>query len=244
MATKEEQAIIDAYNRAKARQAAERDLSIKEAAERLALQSQQTTELEKQAKGQARQQATQTYVAGQQASRVLPNQLAQSGLSMSGYRSLAQQKMAREQTIGQQGIRSNLEQTQAGYARNRAADQLSYNQAKRSATSRYTQNIADLELDKKQDLAKAGQVHANPTNPTTPLPQQPTTPDQADPFGTMVQSAMLGRLTYDQFKAELAKYNLDEGTRQGYLQAYLRNQQAKKATAGGTVTNRPTISQQ
>lgn len=244
MATKEEQAIIDAYNRAKARQAAERDLSIKEAAERLALQSQQTTELEKQAKGQAKQQATQTYVAGQQASRVLPNQLAQSGLSMSGYRSLAQQKMAREQTVGQQGIRSNLAQTQAGYARNRAADQLSYNQAKRSATSRYTQNIADLDLDKKQDLAKAGQVSANPTTPVTPLPQQQTTPDQADPFTTMVQSAMLGRLTYDQFKAELAKYNLDEGTRQGYLQAYLRNQQAKNAKAGGSLTNRPTISQQ
>jgi L-amino acid N-acyltransferase YncA len=207
--TKEEQAIIDNYNRAKAQQTAQRDIELKEAAERLALQQAQTAEVEKQAQTASRQTATGTYVAGQQAQRTLPNQLAQRGLSMSGYRSLAQQKMAREQTQAQGGIRSNLANSLAGYARSRQADQLSYDQSRRSTLNQYSQAIANLDLGKKQDLSKL------PTSTTT---QQQSTQDA---FTTTVQKAYTGALTYDQFKAELAKYGLDSATVQAYLQNYL-----------------------
>lgn len=205
MATQEE--IIAAYNRAKAQQAAERDLAIKEAAERLALQAKQTGELEAQAKGQAKSQATQTYVKAKQAERTLPSQLSQAGLSMSGYRSLAQQKMAREQTVGQQAIRGNLAQTQAGLARNLEADKLSEAQSRRSTLNRYAQNVANLDLEKKQDLAQQGTTTGTVTAPDT--------------FQTIVNKGYTGAMTYDQFKAELDKYDLDATTRNAYLQNYL-----------------------
>lgn len=216
--TKEEQAINDSFNRAKAQQDAQRRIALKEAAERLALQQRQTGELEAQSKETARQQATQTYVAGQQAGRVLPNQMAQSGLAMSGYRSLAQQKMAREQTVGQQGIRANLGTQMAGYARSRASDQLNYDQNVRSAQNAYNQNIANLQLDRNQALDR--------------LTEQDIQNQQTQQnFNTMLQTAMAGGMNYDQFKLALSQYYTVGSTEyQAYLQRYLQEERNRNLT--------------
>lgn len=216
--TKEEQAIIDNFNRAKAQQDAQREIALKEAAERLALQQSQTDQLEAQAKQAARQQATQTYVAGQQAGRVLPNQMAQSGLAMSGYRSLAQQKMAREQTVGQQGIRANLGNQMSGYARNREADQLNYAQNVRSTQNAYNQNVANLKLDKQQALDRQ----------TEQVLQQQQVQQN---FNVLLQTAMAGGMSYEQFKLALSQYYTVGSTEyQAYLQRYLQAERNRNLT--------------
>ena len=197
MATAQE--IQQAYDRAKAKADAQRALQLKQAAENLALQTKQLGQLKGQAQQSATQQASQAYVSAQQGQRVLPSQLAQGGLSQSGYKSLAQEKMAQDLTKTRQGISQGLGQTLQGYERNAEADKLNYSQNVASTQNTYNQQVADLNLDKQQ----ANTVVNKDTNLTN-----------------ILRKANDGLLDRETFRKMLLANGEDSTSIQAYLMAY------------------------
>jgi len=209
MATAQE--IQQAYDRAKAKADAQKALQLKQAAENLALQTKQLGQLKGQAQQSATQQASQAYVSSQQGQRVLPSQLAQGGLAQSGYRSLAQEKMAQDLTKTRQSVSQGLGQQMAGYERSAEADKLNYNQNVASTNNSYNQQIADLNLDKKQALTPVSNI---------PVSTTPTNMSYQD----TILAGNTGRLTYEQYKEALNNFNLDSTTKTALLQNYLKYQ--------------------
>lgn len=207
MATAQE--IQQAYDRAKAKADAQKALQLKQAAENLALQTKQLGQLKGQAQQSATQQASQAYVSAQQGQRVLPSQLAQGGLAQSGYRSLAQEKMAQDLTKTRQSVSQGLGQTLQGYERNAEADKLNYNQNVASTQNTYNQQIADLNLDKQQANANGVITGTTPTNMS---------------YQDTVLAGNTGRLTYEQYKEALNNFNIDATTKTALLQNYLKYQ--------------------
>lgn len=226
--TKEQQAIEDAYQRAKQRADAQKAIQLQQASENLAMQTRQNTLSREQAQASATQQGQQAYIAGQQAQRVLPSQLAQGGLSQSGYRSLAQQKMAQETTKTGQGVASALAETNRGLGLNLETQQQNYGQNVQSLQNEYNQDIADLRLNRQQRLANL-EADTNPTaivNAPTYI-GAPKVVEKAMTYNEVVATGNSGRYTYDQYKQALTKLGVDTTTRTALLQNYLRNQASR-----------------
>ena len=215
--TKEQQAIEDAYQRAKAKAQAQKDLQLKQAAENLALQTKQIGQLQGQAKQTATQQASQAYVNTQQAKRVLPSQMAQSGLAQTGYKSLAQQKMEQDLTKTRQNVSQGLGQQMAGYQRSAEADKLSYDQNVRSTTNTFNQNIADLNLDKKQALNT-----------------QTDTVNSQNNLADLVAKANAGGMDRDAYRKALVAAGVSSADITAYLQIYDRKMR-EAFLRGGTL---------
>lgn len=229
MATKEQ--IQESYNRAKARYDAQRANQLRQASENLALQTRQINQLKGNAQESATQQASQAYVSAQQQQRVLPSQLAQSGLGNSGYRSLAQQKMAQDLTKTRQGVETGLAQTVQGYQRSAEADKLNYDQNVRNISSDYSQDIAGLNLNRKQDLENLANREAEAVTNVNRVPTGynqnlggKSTPPQTIDFAEMVRLANQGQFTYEQYKAMLNSSGREKAEINAYLTAYLRAQ--------------------
>lgn len=219
------------YDRAKAKLDAERANALKTASENLALQkrlasenlamqTKQIGELTAEQKLNATKQASQAFVNAKQSERVLPAQMAQSGLSQSGYQSLAKQKMAQDLTKNRQSIQGDLSSNLAGLNRQQAgytqaynqgllSDNQSYNQSVRNTNLSYNQNLADLNLEKTQ------------------------TEQAQKAYDSLVASANRGELTYDQYKKRLIDMGTDSVTQSALLQAYLRYAEARNRAGNG-----------
>ena len=203
--TKEQQAIQDSYNRAKAQYDANLALQKKQAAERLAMQTKQLGSLTAEAKGESIKNASKAYVSAQQGQRVLGSQLTNAGLGQSGYKSLAQMKMANELKQNQSAIGGQLQSTLSGYGRTQEANQLNYNQDIATLNNAYTQNIANLNLDKSQSLDGLTTSTGMNLNDT-------------------ILAGNTGRLTYAQYKLALDDLKVDAATKSALLQNYLKYQ--------------------
>lgn len=221
MATQQE--IQDAYNRAKAKLDANKALALKQAAEKLSLQTQQFGQNKLAQQQQATQSASSAYVQAQQGQRVLGSQLAQSGLAQTGYKSLAQKKMAESLTKNRQGIETNLQGNLQQLQQGQDANLLNNKQNVANINNDYTQNLADLNLNKTQQATQQ-------TN-----------------FDTTLQKGYSGQYTYDQFKTLLDDYGLTATQKSAYLQAYLKYQNQRYAgemNLGQIQTQNPVISTQ
>ena len=177
------------------------------------MQTKQLGALTTEAKETSAQQASKAYVSAQQGQRVLPAQLAQGGLAQSGYRSLAQQKMGENLVKNQQAIGGQLQSTLSGYGRSQEANNLSYTQNVADAQNSYNQNVANLNLDKKQA--------DNKTSTSTSSGSAGMT------YNDLVLAGNTGRLTYAQYKLALDEMKIDAATKSALLQNYLRYEAAR-----------------
>lgn len=208
MATFEEQYLRaqEEYNRTKGQLSATRNLDLTN-----------INALSNEAKMSAENLAREAYAGKMQQSRVMGNQMAQSGLGNSGYQSLAQQKLNRGYEKQQSGIKTDLDSSLGALQRQ-----------KDSINQNYNQNLANL--------------NANWNNTTTDYNNEK---NYVQGMNDTITKAMNGGMTLNQFKIELDKwYNdgrIDKTEYDAYVLAF-NTKNSKKKTGGSSVIGTPNIS--
>lgn len=207
-----QQEIQDAYNRAKQKLDANKALALKQAAERLALQTQEFGQNKVAQQQAATQTASNAYVSAQQGQRVLGSQLAQGGLGQTGYKSLAQKRMSESLNKNRQSINTSLQGNLQSLQQGQNANLLSNQQNVANVQNDYSQNLADINLNKKESmnrLSEQGKAESD--------------------FNSVISAGMNGSYTYNQFKEMLENYDLTQTQKTAYLQGYLNNQNKRYA---------------
>lgn len=202
-AEQQKKRLQDAYNLAKTQLEQDKKNALEQSASKLALETSQLAELDKEQQQSATGLAQKNYLNYMQNKRVMPTMMQQSGLQNSGYVGLAQNKAVQDLQKSQTGVKSELQNALAQTQRQRQSNKYSYDVAVQNANTAYTQGIASKLLNYNQDNQLITEAETAQKN-----------------LDALVTKANAGGLTLDQYKKELAKYGLSDEDIQALISAY------------------------
>lgn len=162
--------------------------------------------LSNEAKMNAEKLAREAYAGKMQSSRVMGAQMAQAGLSNTGYQGLAQQKLGRGYKQQQSGIQSDLKSRQDAFQRQKDSINLNYNQNLADINSSWKNTQTDYTNEKK---------YVQGMNDT-------------------ITKAMNGGMTLNQFKIELDKWYNDGRIDKTEYDAYILAFNNRPKRTGGS----------